>query len=268
MSMNIPQQKRYKILLIGDSCIDKFHYGECRRLSPEAPVPVLTHLETEEMGGMTFNVRNNLLAFGDLLDLDVLTNKEIILKERFVDKISGQHIMRFDRGEDKKVLSVCLESEEIKNISRYDLLIISDYEKGFLTEADALEICNRCLLHDIPVFVDTKKEDITCYANSIVKINNKEFESLTNFFPTQNLVVTDGPRGARWNDRTFLTTPVPITDVSGAGDTFLAILALEYIRHGRKIEPAIISANRCASYVVQRSGTYSLKEQDIEELCL
>jgi D-beta-D-heptose 7-phosphate kinase/D-beta-D-heptose 1-phosphate adenosyltransferase len=266
--MDILQQKQYKILLIGDSCIDKFHYGLCERLSPEAPIPILVHVKTIETRGMVKNVKNNLLSFGKKVEIKCLTNKEKILKERFVEINSGQHILRFDSGEDQDIEALDLDNYEINNISKYDLVIVSDYNKGFVTAAVARKICEECILYNIPVFVDTKKQDISCFKGSIVKINQKEFDNLKCKFLSQQLIITKGHAGTHWNGIDFPTTAAQVVDVSGAGDTFLAFLSYKYISSNRDMAAAIKFANRAASYSVCKSGTYSLKEEDIEKLCL
>ena len=171
--MDTLQQKYCKILLIGDSCIDKFHYGECNRLSPEAPVPVLSHNKTIETGGMVLNVLNNLSAFRGDIEIDLLTNKEKIFKERFIDIKTGQHIMRFDTGDGKKLKP--LDISKIKNIKDYSLVVVSDYEKGFVTPKIAKKIIKAANKENVPVFVDTKKKNIDCYIGAIVKINEKEY---------------------------------------------------------------------------------------------
>lgn len=56
----MPQQKQYKVLLIGDSCLDEYVYGTCERLNPEAPVPILKYQRKEIRQGMAWNVRENL----------------------------------------------------------------------------------------------------------------------------------------------------------------------------------------------------------------
>ncbi len=266
--MDTQPQKLCKILLIGDSCLDRFHYGSCTRLSPEAPIPILVHKTTKEVGGMVINVKNNLEAFGSKVKVDCLTNSEEIIKERFIDEASGQHILRFDSGEKKKVSPVNLLSEKIKNISRYDLLIISDYDKGFVTPTAAKRLCEICATHGIPIFVDTKKKEITCYEGSIVKVNEKEQSNFKKPFPKHQLIITRGAHGATWNGRNYPTRTEQVADVSGAGDTFLAVLSYKYIRNKKDIDSAIKCANIAASYVVSKSGTYALKERDIEKLCL
>ena len=60
----MPQQKQFKVLLIGDSCTDEYVYGTCERLNPEAPVPILNFKRKETNKGMAWNVRENLMSFG------------------------------------------------------------------------------------------------------------------------------------------------------------------------------------------------------------
>ena len=90
----MPQQKPYKILLIGDSCVDEYVYGTCERLNPEAPVPILKFGRKETKNGMAWNVRNNLSAFG--MEVYMLTNKERIVKTRYIDEKYNQQILRVD----------------------------------------------------------------------------------------------------------------------------------------------------------------------------
>ena len=86
--MAIPQQESWKILLIGDSCKDIYHYGVCERMSPEAPVPVLKQIRVEKKEGMSSNVKLNLESFG--MDVLHFHNLEIIKKHRFVDSRYNQ----------------------------------------------------------------------------------------------------------------------------------------------------------------------------------
>ena len=60
----IQRQGLFKVLLIGDSCIDQYVYGTCDRINPEAPVPILKYVRQEQVDGMALNVRNNLQSFG------------------------------------------------------------------------------------------------------------------------------------------------------------------------------------------------------------
>ena len=89
------------ILVIGDSCHDIYHYGECERLSPEAPVPIFKEIKQVSKFGMSLNVAENLKTFG--FNVIHLTNQELITKHRFVDIRFKQHLLRVDRGEQKKL---------------------------------------------------------------------------------------------------------------------------------------------------------------------
>ena len=83
-----------KVLLLGDSCEDEYIYGRCSRLSPEAPVPVLDYAKLQTKPGMAANVCLNLQSFN--MEITFLTNPEKIVKTRFIDEKSNQHILRVD----------------------------------------------------------------------------------------------------------------------------------------------------------------------------
>ena len=170
--MNTQQQKSSKILLIGDSCKDIYHYGVCERISPEAPVPILRETRIEKKHGMSSNVRSNLLAFG--LNVDHFTNKEVIEKHRFIDEIHRQHLLRCDSGEGKKITP--FNVKEINEQNDCEIVVISDYDKGFLTHSICKYICK--IFSDKVIFVDTKKKDLSCFSNCIIKINEKEFSEV------------------------------------------------------------------------------------------
>jgi D-glycero-beta-D-manno-heptose-7-phosphate kinase len=261
--MDIQQPESLKVIVIGDACIDKYHYGHCERLSPEAPVPVLRHNHTEEHDGMCLNVVRNLISFG--IRPDKKHNAGIISKERFVDLKTKQHLIRFDVGETGVQPPLSKGAAQRLNLETYDAVVISDYNKGFITEENAHDIAKRCLEHKIPLFVDSKKKDLSCFEGAILKINEKEFRETVRYPIKYELVVTLGAAGARWNGVQFGTKPCEVFDVSGAGDTFLAALVAEYLKT-KSLEKAIDFANKCSRIVVQRFGTYSITEEDVRNL--
>ena len=243
-----------KILVVGDSCIDNFVYCNIDRLCPEAPVPVLKPLNTTSNPGMAANVARNLTALG--VDVEMITNKLNIRKTRYVDNKSGQMIMRLDE-EDKcdniKTLSTqdVVMPNELLQDPDFDALIISDYCKGFLTEEDIESIINNC---PCPVFIDTKKKLGSFVEDAdFIKINKPEWDN-NKEYEGDNVIITDGKNGAIYNDKVFpVKKEVNVSNVSGAGDTFLAALAFKYVEKG-DIENAIDFANECASKVVQERG--------------
>ena len=118
MSKAIPLQHQSNILLIGDSCTDVYDYGTCDRISPEAPVPVLKINKTESLPGMALNVKKCLEALGNQVTLH--TNKEKIVKNRFVCEKTKQHILRVDRGEVRKIKSFPLSRLKKINFETID----------------------------------------------------------------------------------------------------------------------------------------------------
>ena len=147
---NTQLQKQFNVLLIGDSCIDEYCYGSIDRLSPEAPVPVLKFVSTTTSPGMAANVKANLLAFG--LEVDFTTNNENIIKTRHIDLRSGQHMLRVDR--DIELLPWSGYSPF--SLDEYDAIVISDYNKGFVTYEAIEKLRNE---FTGPIFIDTKKTD-------------------------------------------------------------------------------------------------------------
>ena len=241
-----------KVLVIGDSCVDKFIYCKVERICPEAPVPVLNPLSTTSNPGMAGNVVINLQSLG--LEVDIITNENNITKTRFVDNRSGQMVIRLDEN-DK-----CERGKFDKiDYSLYHAIIISDYCKGFLTEED-IHFISRS--HPL-TFLDTKKQlGNWCNNVSFIKINEfehkKNFQLLPNYPQIQNkLIITRGKEGCEHINITYKVPPVSVKDVSGAGDTFLAGLVKDYLS-SMSIEQAIVFANKCATKVVQKRGVTSL----------
>lgn len=247
-----PPPPPFKILLIGDSCVDEYIYGICTRLNPEAPVPVMDYTRTETKPGMAANVFENLKAFNTAVTF--LTNKETIIKTRFVDDKYNHQILRVDRHETLSPLEKTFFDKS------FDAIVISDYNKGFISKEKLFEIVETA---HCPVFIDTKKKIIPDKANCYIKINEAEYKALDN--PPQNTITTLGDKGALYNGTVYPTEKVTVFDVVGAGDTFLAALAYFYLLLG-SIEKAIPHANKAASIVVQHIGTYVLTAEDVAKI--
>jgi D-glycero-beta-D-manno-heptose-7-phosphate kinase len=246
-----------KILVIGDSCVDRFVYCDIDRLCPEAPVPVLNPVKRTENPGMAGNVVENLRSLG--ADVDLLTNSKKISKTRYVDTKTGQMIMRLDESDSCERFDV----NQISKDCEYDAVIVSDYNKGFLTELDMETICGM----DCFKFLDSKrkfndfKDGTWCHLFDFIKINSVEYEQnkkvIHSTKPSIKLynkcIITRGPRGCEYNNKIYPTTDVPVKDVSGAGDTFMAALVYEYIK-SQDINKAIEFSQKCTTNVVQKPG--------------
>ncbi len=248
----MPQQKQFKVLLIGDSCIDEYVYGVCERLNPEAPVPILRETRVETQKGMAWNVRENLMSFG--MDVYILTQEEQIVKRRFIDERYNQQILRVDVEKDSKPLDYDLPQEY------FDALVISDYDKGFITSSRIFDLAEK---FDGPVFIDSKKRHLPV-EHAFIKINEEEYSKLS--YKSENLIVTKGSKGADYQGKNYPAVGVSVFDVCGAGDTFLSALVYFYLLYG-KIDKAIPYANKAAAIAVTHFGTYVLSKEDVYEIC-
>lgn len=240
-----------KILIIGDSCIDIFRYGKVSRLAPEAPVPVIIPEREESNPGMAGNVLRNIKALGH--EADLITNKTEIKKIRYVCSKYNYLILRVDEND------YCeqVHDDILNNINwkDYDAIIVSDYCKGFLTEENIEFISNNHTL----IFLDTKKILGDWTQNiSFIKINYHEYERNLNILSKNEsiknkTIITRGKYGCDYQGKNFPTQEVPVKDVSGAGDTFLAGLVVEYVKT-KNIISAIEFAQKCTTIVVQKTG--------------
>lgn len=253
--MNTPQQKSFRVLLIGDSCEDEYIYGRCERISPEAPVPVMSYSKLETKAGMAANVCLNLQAFG--IDITFLTNSEKLVKTRFIDEKSNQQILRVDNEEKIKPLLLPISTDN------FDAVVISDYNKGYLTEFKLFEIVEQT---SCPIFIDSKKSTLPNKNNCFVKINDEEFKKLNPINDTENLIVTKGSEGCIFRNTLYPAEKVKVYDVVGAGDTFLAALVYGYLKYAN-MDKALMLGNKAAGIAVQHPGTYVLMEEDVNLLC-
>jgi len=242
-----------KILVIGDSCKDIFRYGKVNRLAPEAPVPIIIPEREISNLGMAGNVVTNLKALG--AEVEFITNKSEIRKIRYVCSKYNHLLLRVDENDTcEKIDTVILQPKT------YAAVIISDYCKGFLNEED-IEIISKSF--DCPIFLDTKKIlGEWAYNIDFIKINYHEYEYNkevleNNLILKNKTIVTRGKYGCEYQGKNFPTVDVPVKDISGAGDTFIAGLVVEYIR-SKMIEPSINFAQECTTTVIQKSGVSTI----------
>ncbi len=249
-----PPPQPFKILLIGDSCVDEYVYGICTRLNPEAPVPVMDYTRTELKPGMAANVYENLKAFQ--VQVNFVTNPEKILKTRYVDDKYNHQILRVDRHE------ILAPLQDDLSLQGFDAIVISDYDKGFISDKKLFQLTAQAIC---PVFIDTKKKLVPDKENCFIKLNEVEYKNLS--FAPLNIITTLGDKGAMYKNIRYPSAKVTVFDVVGAGDTFLAALTYFYLVLG-SIELAIPFANKASSIAVQHTGTYVLTAGDIESIKL
>ena len=176
---------------------------------------------------------------------------EKIYKTRFVDKKTNHMFLRVDEGEDK-VFEMNPTYNRMPEIDGYDIVIVSDYDKGFLT-SEWLKLIGHSSKLSI---LDSKKKlsEEVVSAFTFVKLNEGEAENNKQLKNCKNLIITLGGRGASYNGMVYPSpSPKETIDVSGAGDTFTAAFILNYYKT-KNVGESIIYANQMASIVVSKRG--------------
>lgn len=294
-----------KILVIGDLMIDHYIYGTCDRISPEAPIPVVeVKSEMHTLGGAG-NVLKNLKALGctttivsvtgddENADLvaDILAKDQIAIDGLIKDAercttiksrvLAVRHqLIRLDR-EVLTPVSQDIEQAIIEKFSslaqNFDIVLISDYNKGLLTNSLLNNIIKLCKDAGKKTLIDPKGLDFSKYKNaSLIKPNKKEAglatgivikdeeslrkacEKLEEITECENIVVTlseDGTALYSNGELTIIPTKaIDVIDVTGAGDTVLASLGVA-LASGKSLYDACVFANQAAAIVVSKVGS-------------
>jgi len=303
-----------KILVAGDLMIDEYLWGRVDRISPEAPVPVVSVEKTDYMLGGAGNVMSNLAALGgqvwaagltgDDRDADLLAKRirELKIDASGIIRDPGrpttkktriiavnQHVLRIDR-EIKKEISE-KNHQSIKHylegvIPQVDMIIVSDYNKGFVTHELMRYLIQAAKKNSTPVIVDPKGLDFSKYSGaSIITPNQKEASAATRIEITdksrlfkagkklledlglEKVIITCGKDGMALfqHDRKPLkipSRPKQVFDVSGAGDTAIATLALA-LASGIDFVDAASMANAAAGVVVGKLGAATISRKEL-----
>lgn len=257
--MHLLPRKKYKISLLGDDCLDIYWFGTVDRISPEAPVPVFCPQRDERRPGMAGNVKLNLEQLGAQVGFYAGAAGE---KTRLIDVRSRQHIARIDR--DAAGSALMFEHAMIKDV---DAIVISDYDKGSISY-ELIETLRQEFAG--PMFLDTKKTDLACFHGIFVKINELEYSRGISI--NHSLIVTQGAQGAMYktgrdprHETQYPAPAVEVFDVCGAGDTFLAALAVGYL-DSQDIGSAINFAVRAGAVTVQHLGAYAPSRAEIDQI--
>lgn len=306
--------KGLKILVAGDLMLDRYWWGTVSRISPEAPVPVVRIDKRSEVPGGAANVAKNVVGLGatpillgavgddeDGISLRTsLGNKHMdtsnvisvkgwqtIVKTRIV--AHGQHVVRVDQ-ESVTALPESVEKELLKRIEHLvhasDIVLISDYAKGFLSHRVLRALIDSALKFSKSVIVDPKGLDFSKYKGaSVITPNKREAADACGLDPTApnsvelagariiddisipNVLITRSEEGMSLftNGNKHLDFPaetVETYDVTGAGDTVLACLGVG-IASGLSISEAAKLANTAAGIVIGQVGTSSISSNDL-----
>lgn len=315
---NLSRLSGKKLLVLGDVGLDEYILGEVRRISPEAPVPVLEVEGEDQRLGLAANVSQNLVSLGGIpFTVAVVgqdTGSEILQALYKKNKVSWDamvvdskrpttrktrvmakhhHLVRVDY-EVKKYLSPETESKVIKSIEKFlptvDGVILEDYAKGVISPELISKTVQLCRQYQKPLFVDPHRNNVgSFYAGvDLIKPNFDEAYALTGIDPddlrddpdrlykvgrklqeitgAKQVVITRGKDGMTifsGDDITEVPTFArKVFDVTGAGDTVIAALALGLVA-GFDLVQACMLANFAAGVVVGKVGCVPC---EIEEL--
>jgi len=224
-------------------------------MSPEAPVPVLNPVEITENQGMAGNVVSNLKSLMDDVEVIHWHQTTNIEKIRFVEKKSNHMFIRVDEGELKPIDTLSfLSREQRRTINESDVVIISDYDKGFLSDDIIKEISKQASI----TILDSKRKLTKDIIENItfIKLNESEYENNKELVneKTDKFIITLGSKGAMYLGTIHSSNnPQDTIDVSGAGDTFVASFALKYLKT-KNVKESIEYANDVCANVVNKKG--------------
>ena len=244
-----------KVLVIGETCVDKFVYCEVNRMSPEAPVPVLNPINITTNKGMSGNTAANISALFPESIVAEIHQKQEISKTRFVEEKSNHMFLRVDEGDDFDD-KFKWSSFNDDSIGEADIVIVSDYNKGFLSDLDLKEISLKSTLS----ILDSKRKltDDIIKDFTFVKLNESERNNNPHL-TTRNIITTLGKKGALYNGEIYKSpNPQDTIDVSGAGDTFTAAFIGKFYQLLEE-STSIRFANEKSSEVVSQRGVVTPK---------
>lgn len=304
--MNFKDFSKIRVLVIGDLMIDDYTFGKSNRMSPEAPVPVIIPEDRKFVAGGAGNVIENLYemsanvsylgAVGDdnggkrlKLILDRKTSNNLLFenKSKTTEKkriyLHDKQVLRIDIEEIEDLKISSNFQKFIENINQFDVVILSDYNKGILNENTLPYIINEC---KSPIIIDPKKSDFSMYKNATiltpnmkelnkaVEIDVKDDNSITEAsryliknYGFKYIITTKGKDGMSIVGKNieehinskFIENP----DVTGAGDTVISALSLAYC-NTKDIVISAKFANSAAYLAVSKKATSTNSLSEIE----
>lgn len=305
------------VLVIGDVMIDEYYTGGVYRISPESPVPIFNYKDSYCRAGGAANVAANLAAITEKVSLLAVIGNDIygnnlkgILEDLKVDHDyviaddnrkttvktrllaqNNQQMIRIDREDDIEisidVQDILLEKLEL-SIEQFDIVLVSDYLKGLLTERFLQEVIKICNQNKKKVIIDIKGENLNKYKGAyLLKPNNKELcdilkcrilndeelieaaKKLKREANTKAVLVTCGEKGMVLIDeddkvKHISTIAKEVFDVTGAGDTVLSYLGCS-IASGLSLYDSAEIANVAAGIKVGKVGTSIVRLSEVEQ---
>lgn len=310
-----------KVGVIGDVMLDTYMWGKVDRISPEAPVPVVSVYKREYRIGGAGNVALNCKSLGAQVSVLSVTGNDsdaVLLEELFSgnnidssyivknnDRVTtsktriisrNQQMMRLDE-EVTHDLTNNEEAELLEKIKKFishtdpDIIIFEDYNKGVLTEKIILETIALCKQAGIITAVDPKRKNFFSYKGAdIFKPNLKEVKEGLNLLvdeinqPSLQKIhselqailqhqvsfITLSEKGVFYQDSNstkLISSHIRnVADVSGAGDTVIAVASLVYART-KDARLMAEMANIAGGLVCEEVGTVAISKERLLQEC-
>lgn len=317
---SLPQLKGKKVLILGDVGVDEYVLGSVRRISPEAPVPVLEVENEDTRLGLAGNVAQNVASLGGEALLVSVIGQDMggmslknLLKSAFVDE--GLLVVDFDRPTTKKTrimakhhhlvrvdyehrqfLNQNVEGQLIDRAAQVmpscDVVVIQDYAKGVVTRSLIERVTELAKRYGKRVLADPHRTNPASFYEgvSLIKPNFEEALALARISyedyrlhgkslaevaaiiqketQSPDVVITEGREGmtlfSNGRANRVPTYARQVFDVTGAGDTVIASLALA-LGAGMSLEKACTLANYAAGFVVGKVGCVACSQSDLAE---
>jgi len=303
-----------KVLIIGDCMLDEYVYGDCNRISPEAPIPVFVRKQAKDFPGGAANVSANIKAVGGEPVIIGIVGNDLqgrrfleVMKEKNIDSggilasdfrqttvktrivAQNQQMIRIDKEVVNELSSDETESikKKIENlIGSVNSVVISDYGKGIITKNIIQYLLGMINKREIKTVVDPKVDHFNLYKGmTVITPNHREASNaaglnivdedsmkmvgskLLETVACDNVLITWGERGMVLFQKTVEPIFIPATaravyDVTGAGDTVVAILSLA-LASGANVEDSSRIANYAGGIVVEKSGTSVVYKEEV-----
>ena len=311
--------RKIHLLVVGDLMLDHFVWGDVERISPEAPVPVLrVTSESSRLGGAA-NVIHNIRSLGGKVSVCGIIGRDAAgrqllqglqrigastqgvfssdhsqttQKSRIIARPRHQQIVRLDResrDDLREMIRRKIRDFVVRQVSRCDGLVVSDYGKGVIHEALLADIADMAGKKKIICVIDPKRENYSRYRLPTLITPNKEEageasgidirdeaslvragERLVRLWEASAVLITRGPDGMslfrpRGSVKHFPTEPRDVFDVTGAGDTVVAACSLA-LASGASYEEAAVIANLAAGVVGEEVGTVAVAWQKLRKI--
>src|SRR3989304_2007077 len=286
--------KKAAVLVIGDLVMDHFVWGKVRRISPEAPVPVVEVSSESFMLGGAANVVNNIHSLGGKVlvcgvvgrdemgknlmrerRLKGITSDGVMVEERRPTSVKtrviahSQQVVRFDREKKEKVHLGTVKTimdYVSKKINSFDSIIISDYAKGVISEELVEEVIALAKKKDKPIAVDPKVGHFDFYKYATIVTPNNDEASKASGIEIENeaslLRAGEVLLNKLGSDAVLMAKGV--YDVSGAGDTVIGTVALS-MASGASLKEAAVISNFAAGIVVGKIGTATVTPKELKD---